>query len=64
MSSARPGIDSDNDEIHQTALIEYGKGKQHFVDCLIAAYAKERNWSVATFDQGFRKLPSVKIDLA
>jgi len=60
---ASPGIELTDDEIHQAALIEYGKGKLHFVDCLIAAYAKGRNWPVATFDQGFRKLPSVKIDL-
>ena len=59
-----PGIELDDEEIHQSALNEYGKGKHHFIDCLIAAHAKERNLPIASFDQGFRKLPGVKIELA
>jgi len=59
---ASPGIELIDDEIHQAALVEYGRGKYHFVDCLIGAYAKEQNWTVATFDQGFRKR-GVKVEL-
>jgi predicted nucleic-acid-binding protein len=58
-----PGIELSDNEIHQAALVEYGKGKQHFVDCLIVAYAREHNWAIATFDQGFKKLTDIKIDL-
>ncbi len=58
-----PGVELAEEGIHQAALTEYSKGKQHFVDCLIAAYARNYNWPVATFDQGFRKLPDIKIEL-
>lgn len=58
-----PGIQLADNEIHQTALLEYAKGKQHFVDCLIAAYAREHHWTAATFDQGFRRLPEVNVSL-
>jgi len=54
-----PGIEVIDADIHQAALIEYGKGKHHFVDCLIASFARTHNWSVASFDQGFRKLPDI-----
>jgi predicted nucleic-acid-binding protein len=59
---ASPGIELIDEKIHQTALVEYGRGKHHFVDCLIGAYAKEQNWPVASFDQGFRKR-GVQVDL-
>jgi predicted nucleic-acid-binding protein len=58
-----PGVELADRETHQVALVEYGKAKQHFVDCLIAAYATEHNWPVATFDQGFRKYTDIKVSL-
>lgn len=36
---ASPGIELIDDEIHQAALVEYGKGKHHFVDCLIGGFS-------------------------
>lgn len=60
---ASPGIELVNNEIHQVALLEFAKGKQHFIDCLIAAYAKKLDYPVATFDEGFRKMLGVKIEL-
>lgn len=60
---ASPGIKLTDEQMHLFALSEYAKGKQHFVDCLIAADAKNRNLSVATFDQGFHKLSYVKVEL-
>jgi predicted nucleic-acid-binding protein len=60
---ASPGIQLEDDSVHQRALIEYGKGKLHFVDCLIAAYAKENEWPVSTFDHELRKLPDIRIEL-
>ena len=41
---ASPSIELADEHIHQAALVEYGKGKHHFVDCLIVAYAKENSW--------------------
>ncbi len=57
---ASPGIELVDNEIHQVALLEYAKGKHHFVDCLIAAYARRLHYPVATFDEGFRKMLGIK----
>lgn len=60
---ASPGVELKDESIHQAALIEYGKNKLHFVDCLVVAYARDRNWSVATYDQGLRKSLGIKGEL-
>jgi len=43
------------------ALSRYGRTKVHFVDCIIAATARDQRVSVATFDQDFRKFPDVEL---
>ena len=50
-------------EVYLDALSRYGRTKVHFVDCSIAAAAKDQRVSVATFDQDFRKFPDVRVEL-
>jgi len=58
-----PGIDLIDKAIYQNALTQYGQSKLHFVDCVIATYAKIRDLPIATFDKELLKLPNIKIAL-
>ncbi|MGH9572746.1 MAG: PIN domain-containing protein [Candidatus Acidiferrales bacterium] len=58
-----PGVEIEREAVHLDALDRYRTTQFHFVDCLIAATAAAENTPVATFDQGFRKFPDVRIEL-
>ena len=60
---ASPGVEIDDLEVYLDALSRYGRTKVHFVDCIIAATARDQRVSVATFDQDFRKFPDVRVEL-
>lgn len=57
-----PGVEIEDAAIHLDALDRYRSSKLHFVDCLIAAAASAAKIPVATSDQGFRKLPDVRVE--
>jgi predicted nucleic acid-binding protein len=58
-----PGVELPDLAIHLDALGRYGRTQVHFVDCVIAATAASSGLSVATFDNGFKKFPDVRVDL-
>jgi len=58
-----PGIQLAETAIHADALRRYGKGKLHFVDCMLAAVAAAGDIPVATFDAGFKKFSDVRVEL-
>ena len=58
-----PGVESGDADVYLDALSRYGRTKVHFVDCIIAATARDQRVSVATFDQDFRKFPDVRVEL-
>jgi len=57
-----PGVEIDEIMVHLDALERYKASKAHFVDCVIAASAVAKKLPVATFDQGFRKFPDVRVE--
>jgi predicted nucleic-acid-binding protein len=57
-----PGMELDNLAIHLDALKRYGAGRDHFVDCLIAAHAGAQDIPVATFDRGIAKFTDVRME--
>jgi uncharacterized protein len=57
------GIELADLDCHLDALMRYGAGKLHFVDCLIAATAAIVAVPIATLDREFRKFSDVQIDL-
>ena len=59
-----PGVQISENAMHLDALDRYGKTKVHFVDCLLAAAAKDEDLPVATFDEDFRKFGDVRIENA
>lgn len=58
-----PGIEINDAAIQLDALDRYGKTKIHFVDCVIAATAVAEKISIASFDQDFRRLRDVRVEL-
>ena len=48
-------------DIHLDALNRYAASKLHFVDCVLAAYAKTQARPLATFDAGIGKFGDVRI---
>jgi predicted nucleic acid-binding protein len=58
-----PGFEMADAAVHQNALERYRKGKVHFVDCVVAAYAAAEKIAVATFDADFRKFSGVNVSL-
>jgi len=60
---ASAGVHVPDKPVHQAALAEFGKGKLHFVDCELAAFALEHKWPVASFDLGLKRVPGVSIEL-
>jgi predicted nucleic acid-binding protein len=58
-----PGVEISAVATHLDALDRYRKTKVHFVDCLIAATAATEHLPVASFDQGFRKFPDVRVEI-
>ncbi|MFT3785995.1 MAG: PIN domain-containing protein [Tepidisphaeraceae bacterium] len=58
-----PGIVVVDANIHVDALARYGRGKVHFVDCLIAAHAAATGHAVASFDADMKKFSDVRVEL-
>lgn len=58
-----PGVEISDAAVFLDALQRYGKTKCHFVDCIIAATAAAEDTPVATFDEGFRKFPDVRVKM-
>jgi len=58
-----PGVESGDADVYLDALSRYGRTKVHFVDCIIAAAARDQRVSVATLDQDFRKFPDVRVEV-
>jgi len=58
-----PGVEMSGVAIHRSALQRYRKTNLHFVDCLLAATAAAEDTPVATFDQGLRKFPDVRVEI-
>jgi predicted nucleic-acid-binding protein len=58
-----PGVEISGTAIHLDALDRYRKTKVYFVDCVIAANAASEDFSVASFDQGFRKFTDVRVEI-
>ena len=60
---ASPGVEISDRSVFLDALERYGKTTCHFVDCAVAATAAAEDTPVATFDEGFRKFPDVRVDI-
>ena len=60
---ASPGVEISDTPVFLDALERYGKTTWHFVDCVVAATAAAKGAPVATFDEGFRKFPDVRVDI-
>ena len=58
-----PGIEMADVGLYSDALRRYGLTNLHFVDCVIAAFAAEKNVPVSSFDAGFRSQKDVKVEL-
>jgi len=59
-----PGIEIDGAAVFVDALERYEKTSCHFVDCVIAATAAAEGVLVATFDEGYRQFPDVRVAIA
>lgn len=58
-----PGIELGDLPIHLDALTCYARSQFHIVDCMIAATAASQGIPVATFDQDFRKVHDVVVEV-
>ena len=58
-----PGIELGDLPIYLDALTRYARTQLHIVDCMIAATAASQGIPVATFDQDFKKLHDVVVDV-
>ncbi len=56
---SKPGIDCPTVDVLSDALARFGATKVDFIDCYLAAAAKQQACGVASFDRDFRKFPDI-----